>query len=609
MQGENGMLWVKRFEKRLNNRWIVLGCIAFFALLVYCNSFTAPFTLDDFSSISNNYAIRNPFDPGAIWKFYSNRFVLYYTISINYFIHDTAVVGYHIVNMLIHIVNGFLVFLILRNLLRLNPFSSRIPGRYGNILSLLSSLIFICHPLQVNAVTYIIQRTAALAATFYFLAILFFIRYRLQDKTGDFVLCLLFTVIAMFTKENTITIPFLLILLEFMFFLQDGKTSWKKRLLLLFILLLTVPIIPGTNLVLKGYSQSDPGVSFKASTSMNRFHYFYTQQNVILQYIKLLFVPIGQNFDYSEAFPKSKTLWENHSLFSFVILSFIGLFGLLHLRRNKFLSLGILWFFIGLAVESSFISIKDVYFEHRLYFPVVGYVIFLLGLVFYETGKTKRTYVFKKPVYVFIVLACILIPVYSGFTLYRNYVFSDSIRLWSDVVKKAPGSDRAHCILGTNYLDAYETQDLKREDYLDKAEVELKKAIELHSYNDTAYCNLSKVYYLKKDYVKCVEMAQKAISMVSSTYAYQNLGLGYQGLGQNNEAVNAFLSGYRLDNKCTFLLKSLGNIYQDMADHKNAVFYYEEFLKYNIYSDNEEIRKKLSEIKPRIIQEDAKKGV
>lgn len=593
------MFWIKRFERRLNNRRIVFGSIALLTLLVYCNSFLAPFTLDDFSSISNNYAIRNPFHPGAIWNFYSNRFILYYTLSINYFIHDTAELGYHITNIAIHIVNGMLVFLILYRILGLTPSSSKIPGRYRNILSLLSALIFVCHPLQVNAVTYIVQRTAALAATFYFLSILFFIKYRLSDKMGHFILTLLFMLMAMFTKENTITIPFMLILLEFMFFLDDGKTTWKKRLFFLFILLLTVPIIPGTNLFLKGHSQSDPGVSFKASTAMDRFHYFYTQQNVIVKYIKLLFFPIGQNFDYSNDFPISKTLWENGSFRSFLLLCTIGLFGLANLRRNKLMALGILWFFMGLAVESSFISIKDVYFEHRLYFPVVGYILFLLGLVFMEKGRDKKTFIFKKPVLCFIFIASLLIPFYSTLTLYRNYVFSDGVRLWSDVAKKAPKSDRAHCILGTNYLDAYESDKTKDEKDLQRAEEELKRAIELNAYNDTAHCNLSKVYYLKKDYEQCIAEAQKTLRMVSSTYAYHNLGLGYKELGKNKDAIEAFLSGYRLDNKSTFILKSLGYTYYEIGDNKNATFYFEEFLKYNIYSDNEEVRKKLEEIKSR----------
>lgn len=588
---------VYKLEEKLNKRYMPYLLIILFALTAYCNSFLAPFTLDDFSSITNNYAIRNPLDIGAIWKFYSNRFVLYYTLSINYFFFKNAEMGYHVVNFFIHLINGFLVFSILYYLLGLDYFKNKIPGRYRNTVCTISALIFVVHPVQVNAVTYIIQRTASLAALFYFAAMLNYIKYRIYKKNRYFLLALLFTVTAMFTKENTITIPFMLALIEFMFFLKDENMSWKKRTAILLILLLTIPIIPATNLYLGGYSQSDPKVNFKASTSMDRMHYFYTQLNVIARYIQVLFVPYNQNFDYSNDFPKSKTIWENYSYISFAFLLLIGLIALFNLRKNKLMSLGILWFFVGLSVESSFISIKDVYFEHRLYFPVVGFSIFLAGLIFSELKVAGRPFLFKKPLKVFVFALSFMIAVYTGLTIYRNYIFGDGIRLWTDVVKKAPKSDRAHCILGTNYLDRYELSANKNPEHLEAAERELKKAIELNSSNDTAHCNLSKVYVLKGDYEKAIEEANSTNRLKKSKYAYHNLGNAYKNLGRIDDAIKAYLDGYQLDKKCTFILKALGNAYYEKKEYENARFYYEEFLKYNTYSDSKEIKKKLDGIK------------
>jgi tetratricopeptide (TPR) repeat protein len=497
----------------------------------------------------------------------------------------------------IHFINGVLVYYIFLNILELRHFASKIPGRYPKVLALLSALLFVSHPIQVNSVTYVIQRTAALAATFYFLAVLNYLKFRIHDKARYFTLTLFFTILAMFTKENTITIPFLLALLEFMFFLKDGKTSWVKRLSFLLVLFMTVPIIPGTNLFIQGHSQSDPGVSFKASTDMDRFHYFYTQMNVILLYIRLLIFPVGQNFDYSNDFPLSTTIWENYSYISLAVLSIIGLIGILNIRKNKLVSLGIFWFYIGLAVESSFISIKDVYFEHRLYFPLVGFIMVLLGLVFVEYKRDRRLYLFRKPILYFVVMSFLLIPFYSTMTIYRNYIYSNSIRLWSDTVQKAPKNDRAHSVLATAYLDEYELDPDKHPDYLDKAEEEFILAIKMNNNNDTAHCNLSKVYYLKKDYEKSIEEANNTLKIVDSIYAYHNLGQAYKSLGKYDEAIQAFLSGYKLDSKSPFILKALGNTYVEINDFVNARTYYEEFLKYNTYSDSNEIKKKLEEIK------------
>jgi len=209
----------------------------------------------------------------------------------------------------------------------------------------------------------------------------------------------------------------------------------------------------------------------------------------------------------------------------------IGIFALINIRKNKLITLGVLWFYIGLSVESSFISIKDVYFEHRLYFPIVGFILFLCGFIFCETGIKRRPFVFKNPLKVFTVAISLMIAMYSGVTLHRNYIFSDGIRLWTDVTKKAPNSDRAHCVLATNYLDAYDLNDNKPAEYLAAAEKEFLKAIELNYNNDTAHCNLAKVYNLKGEYEKAIKEARICNSISKSKYAYYNMGTAYKSLG------------------------------------------------------------------------------
>ncbi|MCR4434363.1 MAG: hypothetical protein QHH06_01460 [Clostridiales bacterium] len=588
-----------KIERLLENKLISVGVIAVLTLTVYSNSFTAPFTLDDYGSIVNNYAIRNPLDLSAIWHFYSNRFILYFTLSVNYFIHGTNVIGYHITNVVIHIFNGALFFLILHRLLGLEYFSKRLCGRYRSLISLLCALVFISHPVQVNAVTYLVQRTAALAASFYLLSILFFIQYRIQNKARYFIATMLFTLLAMFTKENTITIPFMLTVLEIIFFMKDPKTSWVKRGVMLFLLFLTIPVIPGTNLVLHGYSQSDPGVNFKASTSMDRFHYFYTELNVLMVYIKLLLLPDRLNFDYSNDFPMSYTLWDHYSYISLMILGILFIIGLYNIKRNKLAALGILWFFITISVESSFISIKDVYFEHRLYLPLAGFILCIAGFLLGERKQKGKKYLFQKPILFFLSVSLVMILQNSIITLQRNFIFSDGIRLWSDVVSKAPNSDRAHSILGGNYLDSYENNPSANKGHLALAEAELKKAIQLNGSNDTALCNLAKVYLLKNEYAQCIDEAKKANRIQPSIYAYNNMGMAYRKMGRTDDAIQAFLSGLNIDKKSTFLLENLGDVYFDIKDFENARYYYNEYLKNTRYP-SENVKEKLSKIESQV---------
>ena len=596
MKQLKALRWIEaKLEK---DRTIVL-IIAIAGLIAYLNSVEVPFILDDFGSISNNYAIHHLFDFAALWKFYANRVVLYFTLSLNYAVHDNGVEGYHVVNLLIHIINGLILYAIIYKLLVLPYFAGKLLSRYRKLVSVSIALLFIVHPIQVNAVSYIVQRTASLAATFYFAAVLLFIMYRTNNKIRHFILMMFFILLAMFTKENTITIPIMLLLIELFFFVGNGKTAWYKRIVIFVIIFATVPIIPGTNLLLKGYSQSDPGVSFKASTSMDRLQYFYTELNVVLLYIRLMFMPDWQNFDYSNDWPVSKTIWDNYSYLSFAIWILIGILTLFLIKRNRLVAFGILWFFIGLAVESTFISIKDVYFEHRLYFPCAGFLMFLAGMIFYERKPQepgRRRYYFKKPVLLFCIVTFVCYFVYTGLTIKRNYVYSDSIRLWSDVVEKAPGSDRGHSVLGTSYLNAYDEKK-KNTGYLDIAEKEFGKSIDIYYHSSTAHTNLAKVYLLKGEYQKCIDEAQKSLNITKSEYAEYNIGSAYDKMGNTTQSLKAYLDGYSINNRSTFILKALGDSYYKLGDYKNSIFYYEEYIKNNRGSDNPSIKKKIEEMK------------
>ena len=193
------------------------------------------------------------------------------------------------------------------------------------------------------------------------------------------------------------------------------------------------------------------------------------------------------------------------------------------------------------------------------------------------------------------ILTLVLIPAYTGLTIYRNYIYSDSIRLWSDVVSKSPKSDRAHNSLATGYLNGY-NEEKKNMEYLDLAEIEFKKAIELNGRNSTAYTNLSKVYLLKEDYQKCITEAKHAISLTNSEYAQFNLGSAYKKLGKIEEALEAFHKGYEYNDKSGFILKALGDTYYETADYENAKKYYDEYLVINKRYKNTETKERLEEI-------------
>ncbi len=570
--------------------------IAIAASIAYCNSFTVPFHLDDFGSIANNYSIHELFLFSEMWKFYANRIVLYFTLSLNYVLLGNHLGGYHAVNLLIHISNGILLYNILMKLLSLPCFKNSQASTYRRVMSLMASLLFICHPMQVNAVTYIIQRTASLAAAFYLLSVDLYLGYRITGKSHKLVLVILSAIAAMFTKENTITIPFMLLLTEIMFFSGDNRLKPWRKVLAFLLIFLTLSVIPATNILFHGHSLSDPNITFKASTTMDRLKYFYTQLNVLLHYIRLLIIPVGQCFDYSNDYPISASLRDNYSYISLAVLLFILAFAFFLAKRNRLAAFGIFWFFISISVESSFISIKDVYFEHRVYLPSAGFFMFLSGIITYERKAGKSNiYLFHHPVSVFLYASLVLIPVYTGLTLYRNYIYSDSIRLWSNTVKKASNSDRAHNSLATAYLNDYDESKGNTEN-LEIAEKEFKAALEIDESNGTAHCNLSKVYLLKGMYPECISEAKRALDLSRTEYACYNLGSAYAKCGRIDEALSSFLKGYGYNHRSSFILKALGDTYYESGDFENAGKYYREYVENNKMYENTRVNERLNEI-------------
>ena len=180
--------------------------IAAAAVIIYSNTFDASFHFDDTHAIVENYAIHR-FDVREIFST-STRPILDLTFALNYYFGKPNVFGYHLINLMLHIANGILLYFIL--LYTINPPHPNPPPQVGRAedgvshpqggmaedgvtqgdmgfshrMPLYASLIFTAHPIQTQAVTYIVSRSSVLAATFYLLALLLFIM-AFKNKSGN----------------------------------------------------------------------------------------------------------------------------------------------------------------------------------------------------------------------------------------------------------------------------------------------------------------------------------------------------------------------------------------------------------------------------------------
>ncbi len=379
---------------------IILGTI------IYSNTFDASWHFDDHTAILENYGIRNLKETALAVG--ASRWIGFTTFALNYHFGKLDVLGYHLVNICIHLLNAILVYFLVLLTLKTPCLKDSSLSRYSASLSLASALIFVAHPIQTQAVTYIVQRFASLATLFYLLSLVFFIKARLYNSEGKifyslphlgcYLGSLLAAFLAMKTKEITITLPAIILLYEFCFF-SPSLRALTKKLVYLIPFLLTFFIIPvgRYGIGLFGISSGTfigiaeigdvIGDATQETTAISRTDYLLTQFSVIATYIRLLLFPVNQNLDYD--YPISHTLFEFPTIFSFLFLVSTVIFGVWMFKKSRLISFGIFWFFITLSVESSIIPIRDVIFEHRVYLPSVGFFMFLVVAIYQMTEQIK----------------------------------------------------------------------------------------------------------------------------------------------------------------------------------------------------------------------------
>ncbi|MBI4823436.1 MAG: hypothetical protein HY805_04290 [Nitrospirae bacterium] len=174
--------------KSISNKPTVhLILIALLGILSYSNTFNSPFQWDEDFLIAQNPIVKDLsyfLEPSKAKGFeyygaFKSRYIGYLTFALNYKLHGTDVRGYHIVNLTIHILNALLVYFLVVLTFRTPYLSLRGTESRSNLIALFSALLFVSHPIQTEAVTYIFQRLASLCAFFYLLSIVLYIKWRL----------------------------------------------------------------------------------------------------------------------------------------------------------------------------------------------------------------------------------------------------------------------------------------------------------------------------------------------------------------------------------------------------------------------------------------------
>jgi tetratricopeptide (TPR) repeat protein len=544
--------------------------------IIYFNALKAPFTFDDaiIRQTIETASLESGELAGSVTHIKMIKALLgqsrptaFLSFYLDYYFGGDIPFGYHLTNLIIHLLSSITVFFLVRAALSLPVHGDRYK-KTGVKLAAMTSLLFVSHPVQTQAVTFIVQRMAGIMAMFYMLSVLFYIKGRVADEARKKILFYVgsafFAILAFGSKQNAAMLPFFIGLYEIYFFQGVDWRKIKKKLPVFLALLILPAILALVYTDFQFFSMLAQSYKERPFTMGQRV---LTEFRVVVYYLSLLFYPDPSrlNLDYDFPFSTSLIIPPATVIGLAIILGLLAVSFYL-VKRRPVISFCILWFFGNLVIESSIYPL-DLVYEHRLYLPSVGF--FLITAVVLIKLFRRAPEKFRGKVEMGVMGLIIMLLGWG--TYKRNMVWGSEISLWEDVARKSPNKARSHNNLGKAYASAA-LADKTMGHLADKSIVEYKKAIKLNPRNFVAYDNLGQAYGRKGRPDEAIKACRKAVELNPNyLQAYNNLGVADNKVGKYAEAVKACLEALRIKPNYAKSYFNLGRGYEGKGEHYKAI--------------------------------------
>jgi tetratricopeptide (TPR) repeat protein len=487
--------------------------------LVYMNTFQVSWQLDDYPNILNNssvhlkdlsfHSLKKTFYTSFEGKTSLYRPVSCLTFGLNWYFGKASVHGFHLTNIVFHFLTASILFLTVLKLFQ----TPQLINKYKKTaypIALVTTLLWSLHPIQTQAVTYIVQRMSILAALFSILGIYIYIKARLTKHSIKqfllFFLCFLSFLFALGSKENAAIMPLSLILIEFAFF-QPLSISKKQRKYFLIAILSGLILFLIYTLIFMGkdgFVFLFKGYEHRPFTLTQRL---MTSPRIIFLYLGQLFFPIPDQLSIAHDIEVSLSLFDPWTtFFSFLCLFILIGTSLLLLRKYRLISFAILFFLVNHIIESTILPL-ELLFEHRNYLPSL--FLFLPVAAYLISGMNhfhrKKTF----PYMFFFILTIFMITGFGIGTYSRNTVWLTEESLWQDAMKKYPALAPPYQKLAAVYQSQNQI-DIAEKFYLKSLSLKAqrpKQSIVL------ALNNLGNIYTKKQNYDKAIEFYKSALQI------------------------------------------------------------------------------------------------
>ena len=527
---------------------IVLGFLA------YANSIKGELIRDDYVLIKNNPHIRsipsalNFFTTkaaiGGRQKWSSYRPFQIFTYALDYSVWKLNLKGYHLTNIILHILASLAVYGLISIISRSGP------------MSLFAAALFVVNPLHTEAVSYMSGRADSLAALFMLVTFILYIKKM-------YIPMLLTYALAILSRENSLILPALILVYHYSFGKKGtvpkrGQSPFSLSLFSLCFLAAIYALLRVT--LLKGLF-SDVTVT---STFLQRIPGFFV---AITTYAKLLILPINLHTAYGV---KLFSMMDPRAVFGALIFGALLIYAVRKKQADGLVTFSILWFFVALIPQSNLYPLNAYMAEHWLYIPSIGFFLLLAKAI-------SRWRVF----------VVIFVAFYTILTINQNSYWKDPLTFYTRTLKYAPDDYGEHVNLGLTYVELGRMTDARRA---------FERSLEINPRYADGHYNLGKLEYERGEWEASIALFEKAVRYnPKHAEAYHNLGNAYNDIGQRAKAVAAYKRTLDINPYYADSYYSLGNIYVELGDLATAERMYLKALEIN--PNDTEVRYNLSVVR------------
>jgi Flp pilus assembly protein TadD len=522
--------------------WLLLAVAT---LAAYSPAFKAPFDFDDLPAIVDNATIQQAWPPTALVNTpqrgtaVSGRPIANYSFALNVAVNrmlgvdqrpdpngPDKTIGYHAVNLVLHLLCGLLLFGIIARALRSFRYAERWSPS-SNAIAMIATAIWLLHPIQTEAVDYVVQRTELLVSALYLGTLFAAIRSEDAEESGPrrrwAIVAVLLCLLGMGTKEVMLTAPLMVVLYDRAF----RWSSWRETLrgdgVRLYValgatMLWSIALIAG--------GARGESVGFR---DIPWYQYFYSQAWAITHYLRLTIWPTPLLHDYGMT-----PIGGLRGVPGLVLLAVAaGITLAAWTRANRWGWLGFLgaWFFLLLAPSSSVVPIRtEIAAERRIYLALAAvFVLAVLGADLLRRRLTSGSVVDRRPWLVGVPVAlCIVL---GAATFERSRLYAQPVMLWRQVVEHTPENARAYNGLAIALL---------RQDSTRVAEIEplLRHAIALDSAQLASWTNLATVLMMQGRIPETRQLLEHALVIEPGNFdAEDRLGRVLAVQGESQRAI------------------------------------------------------------------------